>query len=65
MLWEAFSFNGAYCFFFFKGIQCTEDYEKTLEFQLLPFGKFLGWDKWKYQQVNCYISVSKSTTQWF
>lgn len=41
MLWEAFSFNGAYCFFF-KGLECTEDYEKTLEFQLLPFGKFLG-----------------------
>lgn len=65
MVWEAFSYNGTTDIVLLKGRQCSEDYQKMLEVQLLPFGKLLGGDKWIYQQDNFSIHVSNSTMQWF
>lgn len=65
MVWGAFSYNGTTDIVFLEGRQCSEDYQKMLEVQLLPFGKLLGGDEWIFQQDNCSIHVSKSTMQWF
>ncbi|KMQ81987.1 hypothetical protein RF55_24576 [Lasius niger] len=65
MVWGAFSYNGTTDIAFLKGRQCSDDYQKMLEVQLLPFGKLLGGDEWIYQQDNCSIHVSNSTMQWF
>lgn len=65
MVWGAFSYNGTTDIVFLEGRQNSEDYQKLLEVQLLPFGELLGGHEWIYQQDKCSIHVSKSTMQWF
>ena len=52
MVWEAFSYNETTDIVFLKGHQCSEDNQKMLKSQLLPFGKLLGGNKCIYQQDN-------------
>ena len=69
MLKGVFSYNGTTNTVFLKGRQCSEDYQKMLKSQLLPFEKLLGeggWgDEWIYQQDNCSIHMSNTIMQWF
>jgi transposase len=65
MVWAAFGYKGKSSLAVMTGRQDATAYQQVLQQHLIPCGRRIGGNNWRFQQDNAPIHTAASTKQWF